>query len=278
MCLSLRLPLPAAILGAALLLPLPAAAQVDRLVEAMRLDEVIAIMRDEGVDYGRSLDADLLSNRGGLAWEAAVERVYDEAAMLRSFTRALQDELAERPEVVAAAMDFATSDLGREVIGLEISAREAMLDDDIDAAARAASAAMLEQGGSRVALLEEFIALNDLLEQNVAGALNANLAFYFAFVDAGGLSYDITADQILSDVRAQEETVRAETRDWLFAYLGLAYSPLGDEALRAYLDVSASPEGRALNRALFAAYDVMFTMMSQDLGAAAGARLTAQDL
>jgi len=263
---------------AALSLPARAQAQIDRVVEAMRLDEVVAIMRDEGVDYGRSLDADLLANRGGTAWEAAVERIYDESAMLRTFSRALDAELAGQDALIDSAIAFATSDLGREVIGLEISARQAMLSDDIDEAARAASAAQLAQGGARVELLDRFIAVNDLMEQNVAGALNANLAFYFAFVDAGGLGYDITADQILSDVRGQEETVRTETREWLYAFLGLAYSPLSDEALQAYIDMTASPEGRALNRALFAAYDVMFTQMSQDLGAAAGARLIAQDL
>ncbi|MFN6953040.1 MAG: hypothetical protein ACK4NE_10675, partial [Albidovulum sp.] len=60
--------------------------------------------------------------------------------------------------------------------------------------------------------------------------------------------------------------------------LALAYGPLTDEDLRAYLDYSRSPEGKRLNTALFAAFDAVFEPISRELGRAAGRQLLGQDI
>ena len=77
---------------------------------------------------------------------------------------------------------------------------------------------------------------------------------------------------------AQEDQVRQETEDWLWPYLALAYQPLSDEEMQAYQVFSEAPEGRALNAALFAAFDASFVRISGELGRAVALMVQGQDI
>jgi hypothetical protein len=61
-------------------------------------------------------------------------------------------------------------------------------------------------------------------------------------------------------------------------YLAMAYQPLSDADLEAYIAFSRTPEGQVLNRALFAAFDALFNALSRDLGLAAARLMAGQDL
>ena len=63
-------------------------------------------------------------------------------------------------------------------------------------------------------------------------------------VEGGAL--EMSEGEILADVWAQEEDTRADTEEWLYGFLLLAYQPLSDDQLDDYVALSASPEGRAL--------------------------------
>ena len=58
----------------------------------------------------------------------------------------------------------------------------------------------------------------------------------------------------------------------------MAYRPLSDAELTAYVEFSQSPEGQLLNRALFATFDKVFAVVSRDLGTAAAGMLTGRDI
>ena len=58
----------------------------------------------------------------------------------------------------------------------------------------------------------------------------------------------------------------------------MAYAPLSTEELGTYTEFSRTEAGRALNAALFAGFDTVFTDVSRQLGRAAGTELTGQDL
>jgi hypothetical protein len=93
-------------------------------------------------------------------------------------------------------------------------------------------------------MLRRFAEANDLIESNVAGALNANLAFLKAMAEAGGGgTVGGDAEAMLAEVWGQEAAVRAETEAWLFPFLALAYQPLSDSDLEAYVAFSETPEG-----------------------------------
>lgn len=83
---------------------------------------------------------------------------------------------------------------------------------------------------------------------------------------------------MLAEVWAQEPDIRAETESWLYPFLALAYKPLSDADVEAYLAFSESEAGRAMNAAMFAAFDEVFREISHDLGRAAAEMLSGRDI
>jgi hypothetical protein len=254
------------------------AAEVTALVETMKIADIVAILREEGVDYGRTLQADMFPDAGGQGWEASVSLIYDAPRMQEALVAKLTRELAQTPQAIGEMQAFFGSDLGQKVLTLEIEARRTLLDEAAQEAARIAWEDLAAGGTSRVDLLERFVAANDLVESNVMGALNANLAFYRGMQEGGAFGGEMTEEQMLTDVWGQEADVRQQTTDWLFSYLTLAYGPLEDEELEAYLAFSESGAGQILNAALFAAFDDVFTPISRALGVAVARQMQGQDI
>ncbi|WP_102223068.1 DUF2059 domain-containing protein [Acidimangrovimonas sediminis] len=250
--------------------------QEARLYAALRLPDLLEVMRDEGVDYGKALADQLFPGDDGPAWQATVRRIYDPRRMTELFEGAFGPRMSDRDR--HAALVFLTSPLGRRIVGLEISARRALLDPDVEAEAEARLKAMAAHKDPRLALLRRFAEANGLVEANVAGALNANFAFYTGLADGHAPGLDFDRDQILAEVAHQQEEVRRETRGWLYPFLATAYAPLSDDELHRYIEFSQSPAGKSLNRALFASFDVMFNHISHDLGLAAAGMLGSENL
>jgi len=259
---------------------LPALAQprdgVRVLYDALLMPDVIAIMQTEGVGYGEDLRDELFAGRGGAAWPAIVAGVYDAEAM-----NAL---VIDRFDTLLGAADldplieFFTSERGARIVRLELEARRAMMDKGVEQAAKERFADMRAAGEARLDLLEAFVAANDLVESNIVGAMNANYAFYIGLMDGGAFPHDMTEEQALSDVWAQEPEIRADTIDWVYSYLALAYQPLDDDDLAVYTALSQTAEGRALNRAIFGAFDTMYARISQALGQGASQFILGEDL
>lgn len=253
-------------------------AHAEGLLAAFQMPEVIAILRAEGLAYAESLDADLLGGRGGAGWARASARIYDAPRMEARFADLFAAALPADHDLRAQALDFFASDRGKRLVTLENEARRAMLDDDIDAAARAHALSCREGDDPRIALIARFISVNDYIESNVAGGLNANFAFYLGLRDSGTPAFDLPESEMIANVWAQEEVIRADTEDWLYAYLLMAYQPVLDDDLRAYIAFSETPAGQAVNRALFSAFDTLFNAISRSLGEEAGRVLSQQDL
>ncbi|WP_168771032.1 DUF2059 domain-containing protein [Palleronia sediminis] len=256
----------------------PLSAQQDEtraLYDALRLDEVVGIMRDEGLAYGRDMAADLFGSAGGPSWDARLDDIYDRGRM----TDAVEADFRQALDGVdiGPLLEFFGSPEGAGIIALEIEARQAIRDEAVEEAAQARAETLAAQNDPLAADVAEFIEVNDLVEQNVVGSLNSNFAFYLGLADSaadGGMS----EDQMLAEVWAQEPEIRADTREWLEGYLTLAYAPADPDALDAYLALSRSDAGQSLNRAIFAAFDTLYVDLSRELGRAAGARMATQDL
>ena len=258
--------------------PAQVEAEVDALLVALRMGDTIEILREEGIEYGRTLEADMFAGAGGSGWEATVALIYDGARMSDAFRSALLREIGTDAAVIAEIRAFFEGELGRKVIGLEIEGRRAFLDDAVEEQAKAAWEETRTSDAARAALLERFVAENDLVESNVSGALNANLAFYRGMAESGAFGGEMTEDQMLSDVWAQEPEVRQSTTEWVYSYLNLSYGPLSDEELEQYAAFSATPAGQKLNTALFGAYAEVFTPISRALGLAVGRQMQGQDI
>ena len=182
------------------------------------------------------------------------------------------------PARIDPLISFFQTDLGQRIVQLEVSARRAMLDPSVEAAAREYLALMQDEQAPRLDMLVEFATVNDLVEANVSAALNANYAFYTGLNDAGAFGEARSEDELLREIWQQEEDIRLETELWVMSYLALAYQPLSDEEMQAYLDFSATQACLHMNAQLFAAFDIIFRIISREMGLAAAAFMAGEDI
>jgi Uncharacterized protein conserved in bacteria (DUF2059) len=248
------------------------------LGKVLQLDALFGALREEGLKHGEDLAVDMLPDGGGAAWEAELARIYEMDAVRSRFDAALTEQLGAEPEALKDIVLFFDSDLGQRILGLEIEARRAFLDTAAEEAARVAAEDAASAKDPKVALIRQMIEAGDLLEMNVAGSLSSTLAFMTGMADSGAYGANLPDDQIRSDTWAQEEATRTDLSTWLYSYLGLAYAPLTEAELRAYVTFWESPAGQRLNAALFTAFDRAFRKVSYDLGHAAGTAMLGRDI
>ncbi|WP_375173000.1 DUF2059 domain-containing protein [Pseudooceanicola sp.] len=249
------------------------AASVERIWQVIDMPATLDLLREEGLEMAQGVADEYLPARRGDGWRRSVEEIFDPAAMTRLMTEGFAaDFQATDPAPVIAFFD---SPLGHRIIALELSARRAFLDPDTEAAARErVSSGQIPP--ERAALIDAFIAVNDLVSFNIQGALNTNFAFLSGL--ATSELFEMTEAQILDRVYGNAEETRTDTEEWLRAYLTMAYQPLDDAELEAYVAFSERPEGRRLNRALFAGFGAMYDVQYHALGLAVARQLGAQDL
>jgi signal transduction histidine kinase len=252
------------------------------LAELYLLDELFPIMAAEGISSAGDEAATPLDPSEVGQWRRDIARIYDATAMQAAFSDALDTALVGRDDIIRDAADFARSDLGERVLQLEVTARAALLDDAIDELAREALVvARAAPDGSplnlRLGLIRDRIAVNDLIELNVSLGMNTSYAYYMGMLSESEM-LGLGAQDVLSLVWSQEEDIRSDVRDWIESYFLMAYQPLSDDDLRAYVDWSGSAYGDAFNRAMFQAFDTVFVDISRQVGMTLGRALSGQSL
>ncbi len=125
-------------------------------------------------------------------------------------------------------------------------------------------------------MIDRYVEANNLLEQNVAGAVSFNYFLYRGMVDGGALEMD--EDSILAEIRYDEPETRLETETWLYSFLLMAYRPLSNQELEASLAFSLSDAGQALNLALFRGFEMAYRDIFYALGMGLAGAMTSQDL
>lgn len=257
---------------------MPASVTIAELVKTLKIADVIDVMRLEGLSYGTEMESDLFPGQGGSSWTTVVELIYDGPTMQARFQDAFAKQLAGHEKDVPAIQRFFGAELGQRILTLEVEARRSLMDPAVEDAAKARVEAMMAETAPRLAALETFSETNDLIEMNVMGALNSNLAFFQGMAEVGTIDQDMSQQDMLMDVWGQEPDIRAETESWVYPYLALAYGPLTDAELEAYIDFSKTGPGQVLNAALFAAFDTIFNAISRDLGRAAAKQMMGEDI
>lgn len=256
---------------------IPAVAQsatAEDLLEAMDVKTVVQIMQTEGYDYADSLAADMLPGGATEAWKQTVKRIYDADRMEATVKAEFLVEFADHD--VAPLMAFFVDGPGAQFIALENSARRAMMDEGVEEAAREVYKTQAANPDARYDLMEDFVQANGLIDANVEGAMNAAYQFYRGLANGGAL--DSGEDDIIADVYETEPETRVDTREWVYGFLLMAYRPMSDADLQAYVDLSNTDAGRALNRALFAGFDRMYGDISYALGLAIARAMQTQEL
>lgn len=250
------------------------AAQFDALMDALRMTETVALMHKEGVQYGATLIQDMMMDADTPGWRLRVSEIYDETRMYDLLTSGLEAELSETNLTPIVA--FFASDLGGEVIALELAAREAFFDEEVELAARDRFEDLTDNDDPLIAQITTMMDDSDLVEFNVMGIMNANLMLYRGLADGGAI--DLGEEDILRDVWTQESSVRSESTGWIQGYFLTAYGALPAEDLEAYAAFWRTDEGRAFNAALFAVFDQMYEELSYLLGRATAEQLQSEEL
>ena len=199
------------------------------LFDALRMSEMIAVMREEGLAHGMTLGAEMLPSDSSSEWRALLERLYDPTRMAAVVEAEFDQSFGSTDG--APLLAFFASDLGQLILGLELNARRAFLTDGAEEAARAhyrqEELAALTEANAKFEAISAYVRANDLVEMNVSGGLTASLRFYQGLAEGGAL--DMTEAEMVQDVWAGEEETRSDTKEWVHAFLGLAYRDLTAE-------------------------------------------------
>ena len=278
--LSQFLILPVLALCVAVLAPRPAVAS--DLSDAFLLPELFDIMAEEGRASMLADGATPLQGSALRAFQDDVAAIYTADRMLAAFLTEMEKELSSRPDVRADALDFAATDAGKQILQLEIAARQALLEDEIDEMARmtlleAREAARDSAMAARLDLVRQRIDANDLIELNVSLGLNTSFAYYRGMMAENAVQ-GLSADMLLQLVWAQEPAIRADIEDWIESYFLMAYQPLSTDEMEAFVAYVATPLAQDFNRAMFRAFDTVFSEISLQVGHALGRRLSIEEL
>lgn len=244
------------------------------LFEALDVSGTIQIMREEGLQYGDQIAAEMLPEADAAAWAGQVSRIYSPPRM----QRLVENEMTVLLEGVdlAPILAFFDTPEGRRIVELELDARRAFMDPEVDAAATDRAREARAEGRPVMSVIDEMISDSDLVDRNVTGSLNSNLMFLRGLADGG--ASDLGEEDMIREVWAQSDQTRAETELWLGAFLLTAYAPLDHAELQRYAEFYRTEAGQALNSALFGAFNRMYDELSYLLGQAVADQLTSVPL
>lgn len=249
-------------------------AQIDALFAALGMPEMLQILQEEGLVYGDDLANQMLPNGTGPVWQALVADLHDPDALHALMRSGFEESFGDAD--VAPLLAFYNSEAGQRIVELELSARRAFMDEEVEEAARARFRNIAVPYNDHLGAIEAFVEENDLVEMNVAGAFNSNFMFMRGLVQGG--AFEMSEGDILADIWSQEAETRADSHEWVYAFLSMAYQPLSAAEIEAYVDLSRTAEGAAMNRALFAGFDRMYGAISLSLGVALARQLQGETL
>lgn len=251
--------------------PLAASERVERLMQAVQLQQVVDILRDEGLTQAASLNETFLGGNGGPLFEDQVDAIYDTDWMQDQISQVFETSLTGSQ--LDRAILFFESDVGQTIITLENSAREAFADETIKDMAR--ENYLNGGGGTQLyRLVGEYIEVNDLIERNVQSSLSSDYSFFRGLSEHAGTSSEDILAQLLSD----KDSITEENRIWLYSFLLVAYQPLDEAQMRENIAFSRTETGRAVNEAFFEGFDLMYDQIYFQLGQAVSRALSASDL
>ncbi|SLN34529.1 hypothetical protein ROA7450_01562 [Roseovarius albus] len=248
--------------------------EIAQLIEVLKFHETAEIMREEGQKYGAEIAVEMLGGTNLASWQQQVSRIYDVDKMNTLVAAHFKAEVGDLN--LAPAVAFFTSDLGAEITTLELAARRAFLDDEIEDEAIEQYLDRKDDEDVLIGQIATIIDDSDLIELNVMGGLNANFMFYRGLAEGGAL--DMSESDMLADVWAQEEGIRTDTEEWINAFLLMSYEPLGQDQLQSYIEFYRTETGQKLNHAMFAAFDQMYDEISYLLGQAVAQQLQSEQL
>ncbi|MEM8576906.1 MAG: DUF2059 domain-containing protein [Pseudomonadota bacterium] len=239
------------------------------LSQALRLPELARILSTEAVRTGGDIDAEMLGGEGGPVFAKQIEAINDPARLSEEVATMLAGALSEADQ--RAILAFTQSPQGQRAIELELAARQAFLDPEVEAFARAQV-----DSGPHAAAIDRLIAAGDMVGQNQETAVLTTEGFYRGLREGGAV--DMSDAEITDLAQEQAAGGEADTRDWLAAFFTLAYSPLPAEEMEVLVAFWETDVGLRFSDALYDAFDAAYGSRWFSMGQAAALFLSAEDI
>ena len=244
----------------------------DRMWRTLDLAALMPILQEEAVTEAARMEGEGLIAGGGLPWARVVARIHDTPRMEALFRAGVRDAAARMdPQLVDRALAFHGSGLGQRVIRLEGSARRALLEDGVEDQARADFARALRNGDPRAEQIVQLIDGADLIAPNVAGGLNAAIAFPAA-MPRGRVRHGPGSAAADGHAWAQRDQRSRPGDDLAAGFSDAGLWPAERRRTGRLRPARRIGRGQALSQLLFAGFDRVFGQTSYDIGMAAALR------
>ena len=247
---------------------------ISDLYDALQMDRVNEIIRAEGIRDARGTGEAYLSANSVERFVEQAKSVYQLDNMEKDFKRLLTENLStsEANEILL----FYRLPIGKLASELEVSARVAISETEIEEMAKTMLKEAKAIKNTRLNEIESVIKILELVEQNLIGAYAAQFAFMYELSKLGVL--ELSRQEMIDIITNDEEKLKGEILEWLMAFSHMAYAPMSDEEFRVYNDFSKSDLGILLNKALFSVYNEMAKDQSQSLANILGEFMKSEEL
>jgi len=239
------------------------------LSRSLRLPELAQILAEEAMKAAQEIDAEMLAGQGGPIFATQIEAINDPATLVDEVAQSMADALSDPDQT--ALLVFTDSDQGQRAIDLELAARRAFIDPEVEDFARAQA-----EDSPHADAIDRLIAAGDMIGQNRDTTILTTEAFYRGLREGGAL--DLTDAQITDLAREQASDGDADTRAWLEAYFALAYSPLSAADMDVLVAFWETDVGLRFSDALYDAFDAAYGARWFAMGQAAALFLSAEDI
>ena len=247
----------------------------NQLYEALHLNDIVDIIRAEGIEEANTTAGIYLKSRGQTGtFSADIDNLYDFTNLSTLILDGISSRLTEKDAEVALV--FYSGVLGKNIAELEASARLAISDKAVEFMAIETAKSASSKDSKRIEMLKKNMEELELVEHNMKGAFASQYGFLTTLSRAGDIK--LSQDQILSMLSGSEEDLRKDVSDWIMGYSYMAYKTLIDDELELYFDFLMSPSGKALNSVLFAVFNDLSVQTASALGELIALSREARDL
>ena len=247
---------------------------ISDLYDALQMDRVNEIIRVEGIRDAQGTGEAYLSANSVERFVDQAKSVYQLDSMEKDFKRLLTENLSTSD--ASEILLFYRRPIGKIASELEVSARVAISETEIEEMAKTKLEEAKALKNTRLDEIESVIKTLELVEQNLIGAYAAQFAFMYELSKLGVI--ELSRQEMIDIITNDEEKLKGEIFEWLMAFSHMAYAPMSDEQFSVYNDFSKSDLGIALNKALFSVYNEMAKDQSQSLANILGEFMKSEDL
>jgi len=187
----------------------------DRLVALMRFDALATVTRAEGLFANKTLLADFGLPADVAAWDEKLSVIFDHQQIEDLFATGFINSF--NPRSTGPVIAFLQDPDWIRIATLQNDASIAMLNAEVKDASLTVYWDQVDQQSDRLHLLEDLLASTNLIDQNVAAALNGMITLNQGMASLlPDLSFP--EDELFAMALAQEDSMRAEIAESLLSF------------------------------------------------------------